>query len=224
MEYTAINEWSVLLRILLALIFGGLLGMERDLKNRPAGIRTYMLVSVGACLIMLTNLFLFQATGTGDPVRLGAQVVSGMGFLGAGTIIVTRNNQIKGLTTAAGLWTAGAVGLALGAGFYVGAIAGGLAIFLVLTTTERLDNRLRARGKGLELYVEISDHQNVSVLLRNIRALGAEVDEVQVDHDTAMEEGSRALLLTLRKAKGIREDELVRQIGQLDGILSLEVL
>jgi putative Mg2+ transporter-C (MgtC) family protein len=122
---------AVILRIVTAVVFGGILGMERGLKNRPAGLRTYMLVCVGACLIMLTNQYLYQVTSAGDPMRLGAQVVSGIGFLGAGTIIVTKHNQIKGLTTAAGLWAAAGVGLALGVGFYEAAFAAGFAIYAI---------------------------------------------------------------------------------------------
>ena len=109
---------AVLVRIIVSFVLGGMLGMERGLKQRPAGLRTYMLVCVGACMIMLTNQYVVQVYPGGDPVRMGAQVVSGIGFLGAGTIIVTRHNQIKGLTTAAGLWAAAAVGLATGIGFY----------------------------------------------------------------------------------------------------------
>ena len=112
-----VTLWAVCLRLLTAFLFGGIIGMERGLKNRPAGLRTYMLVCVGSCLIMLTNQYLYQVTQTGDPMRLGAQVVSGIGFLGAGTIIVTKRNQIKGLTTAAGLWACAGVGLSLGVGF-----------------------------------------------------------------------------------------------------------
>ena len=97
---------AVVCRILTALLIGGILGMERGMKNRPAGLRTYMLVCVGSCLIMLTNQYIYQLTGVGDPVRLGAQVVSGIGFLGAGTIVTTRRSHIRGLTTAAGLWAA----------------------------------------------------------------------------------------------------------------------
>ena len=84
----------------MAIVLGGMIGMERGLKNRPAGLRTYMLVCLGACIVMLTNQYVYEAFGVGDPVRMGAQVVSGIGFLGAGTIIVTARNQIKGLTTA----------------------------------------------------------------------------------------------------------------------------
>jgi putative Mg2+ transporter-C (MgtC) family protein len=128
-----ITYLSVILRILAAVIFGGAIGLERGMKNRPAGLRTYMLVCVGSCLIMLTNQYLFQVSQAGDPMRLGAQVVSGIGFLGAGTIIVTKHNQIKGLTTAAGLWASAGVGLALGVGFYEAAFTAGIAVFSILT-------------------------------------------------------------------------------------------
>ena len=137
MEYREVTYLAVALRIALAVICGGSLGLERGLKHRPAGMRTYMLVCVGACLIMLTNQYLFQVTQTGDPMRLGAQVVSGIGFLGAGTIVITRYNRIKGLTTAAGLWSAAGVGLALGVGFYEAALIAGFAIFVVMTLLQR---------------------------------------------------------------------------------------
>ena len=88
---------SVVVRILAAFLLGGVLGMERALKQRPAGLRTYMLVCLGSCIIMLTNQYIYQTYGAGDPVRMGAQVVSGIGFLGAGTIMVTKHSQIRGL-------------------------------------------------------------------------------------------------------------------------------
>ena len=95
---------SMLTRIAVSIVLGAILGVERGLKNRPAGLRTYILVCMGACIIMLTNQYVYMAYNTGDPVRMAAQVVSGIGFLGAGSIIVTKQNQIRGLTTAAGLW------------------------------------------------------------------------------------------------------------------------
>ena len=94
---------EIILRVLISVAIGGLIGLERGMKNRPAGLRTYMLVCVGACVVMLTNQYTYQVYQVGDPVRMGAQVISGIGFLGAGTIVVTKHNQIKGLTTAAGL-------------------------------------------------------------------------------------------------------------------------
>ena len=128
MAIREITQLSIIVRILASIIVGGLIGVERGMKNRPAGLRTYMLVCVGSCLIMLTNQFIYQTTGAGDPMRLGAQVVSGIGFLGAGTIVVTKHNQIKGLTTAAGLWASAGVGLAFGVGFYEGALTAAIGI------------------------------------------------------------------------------------------------
>lgn len=120
-EVTAL---SVIVRLGLSIVIGGILGAERGLKNRPAGFMTYVLVCMGSTLIMLTNQYISAMVPGTDPTRFGAQVVSGIGFLGAGTIIVTRKDEIRGLTTAAGLWVAAGIGLAIGVGFYIGAMIG----------------------------------------------------------------------------------------------------
>ena len=113
-----INLLSVSLRLILALLFGGIIGLERGSNRHPAGFRTHILVCVGAALAMMTNQFILQQFDTGDPARLGAQVITGVGFLGVGTILVTGRHKIKGLTTAAGLWASACLGLAIGIGFY----------------------------------------------------------------------------------------------------------
>ena len=175
MELREVTYLAIALRIAFAVIIGGLIGLERGLKNRPAGLRTYMLVCVGACLVMLTNQYMCQVYGTGDPVRMGAQVVSGIGFLGAGTIIVTRRNQIKGLTTAAGLWSAAGVGLALGVGFYEAALVGGFAVFFVMTLLQRMDNRMHRNAKVLEVYIELNKELSLGDFLREVRSRDIEV-------------------------------------------------
>ena len=156
MDIREVTYLAVAVRIVMAVLIGGFLGLERGMKNRPAGLRTYMLVCVGSCLIMLTNQYIYQVYQTGDPVRMGAQVVSGIGFLGAGTIVVTRRNQIKGLTTAAGLWTSAGVGLALGIGFYEAAVMGGLAMFVVITGLQKMDNNMHRKSRQMELYIELT--------------------------------------------------------------------
>ena len=118
------NLITIIFRLALSLLLGGLLGTERGLRNRPAGFMTYVLVALGSTLFMLTNQYISLLFPETDPTRLAAQVVSGIGFLGAGTIMVTRKDEIRGLTTAAGLWVAAGLGLAVGVGFYSGAIAG----------------------------------------------------------------------------------------------------
>ena len=215
---------SIALRLVCAVIIGGLIGLERGMKNRPAGLRTYLLVCVGSCLIMLTNQYLFQVSGSGDPMRLGAQVVSGIGFLGAGTIIVTKHNQIKGLTTAAGLWAAAGVGLALGVGFYEAALIAGLLIFFVLTGLQKLDNRMRSKTKTLEVYIEMSDSMNIGTLIRSIREMNVEIEDVQLEHDTMPEDGTRSLFATLKCKKRTDHIPLMEAIRKIEGIVYLEEL
>ena len=125
-----LNWASIVLRLTLAILCGGIIGIERGRKGRTAGFRTHVLVCIGATLTVLTNQYMMQYFGGGDPARLGAQVINGIGFLGAGTIIVTGRHKVKGLTTAAGLWASACLGVAIGAGFYEGALAGFAAIFL----------------------------------------------------------------------------------------------
>ena len=224
MEMLPLTYAGAALRILCAVFLGGLLGLDRGLKNRPAGMRTYMLVCVGSCLIMLTNQFIYQSAGTGDPVRMGAQVVSGIGFLGAGTIIVTRRSQIKGLTTAAGLWAAAGVGLALGVGFYFGAALGGAAIFGVMTLLHRMDNKLQSNARTIEVYVEMSQDFSVGDFLRELRTRNLELHELQREHDAPREQGVRAYLATLRAQRRTSHIELLEELKKIPGILFIEEL
>ena len=215
---------AVVLRILTAVSIGGIIGLERGMKNRPAGMRTYMLVCVGACLIMLTNQYLYQATQAGDPMRLGAQVVSGIGFLGAGTIIVTKHNQIKGLTTAAGLWAAAGVGLALGVGFYEAAFVAGFAVFVILTLLQRWDDKLHSRTRVVELYIEFSDKMGLGTLIRHLRELNVEIESVELEHDSFPDDGSRAIVTTLKTHKRFDHIDLLETIRKIEGIIHLEAL
>lgn len=224
MELREVTYLAVALRIIVAIIVGGIIGMERGMKNRPAGLRTYMLVCVGACLIMVTNQYIYQVYGVGDPVRLGAQVVSGIGFLGAGTIIVTRRNQIKGLTTAAGLWAAAAVGLALGIGFYEAAIFGGLAIFTVLTGLQSMDNKMHRKTRRMEIYVELDISLTLGDFLRQVREQDIEISDVQRESGIDKETGTRSYIATLRTKRRFSHEEIIDEVCKIDGVVFLEEL
>ncbi len=224
MQLREVTYLAVALRLLAAVLLGGILGLERGMKKRPAGLRTYMLVCAGACLIMLTNQFIFQVYGTGDPVRMGAQVVSGIGFLGAGTIVVTRRNQIKGLTTAAGLWAAAGVGLALGIGFYEGAIAGALAVFVVVTLLQKMDSNMHRRSKQMEVYIELSPHITLGDFLRTVRDRGVDIYNVQREQGADSDVGNRAYIATLRVKKRSSHDEILETVQDIDGVSYLEEL
>ena len=194
------------------------------MKNRPAGLRTYMLVCVGSCLIMLTNQYIYQLTGAGDPMRLGAQVVSGIGFLGAGTIVTTRRSHIRGLTTAAGLWAAAGVGLALGIGFYEAALIAGFAIFVIMTLLHHLDTRMHRNTRMLEIYVELSPNLSLGAFIHNIRDQGLDITDIQHDREGVLEHGQRAFIATLRSPKRRNHVLLMEEIRKLDGIVYLEEL
>ncbi len=226
-EITEIREvtyFAVGLRILIAALLGGIMGLERGLKNRAAGLRTYMLVCVGACLIMLTNQFIYQIYSVGDPVRMGAQVISGIGFLGAGTIIVTRHRQIKGLTTAAGLWTAAGVGLALGIGFYEGAIMGALIVLAVMTLMQYMDNRMRNKTRAFEIYIELSNQTTLGDLLRQIRELDIEVYDVQKQSGTDVEGNVRGFSATLYTKKRTPHQDILVKLLAMDGVIYAETI
>ena len=224
MVYHDITYQAIVLRIVTAIIIGGMLGLERGMKNRPAGLRTYMLVSVGSCLIMMTNQYIYQFTGAGDPMRLGAQVVSGIGFLGAGTIVVTRHNQIKGLTTAAGLWASAGVGLALGIGFYEGAITAGVSIYLILTILQKLEDRVHKKIKVLELYVELHNSVPVSTFIKKLKELDLRMESISFEPDGGLESDSRAVLLTAKAKEATDHVTLRGKIRKIEGVVHLEEL
>lgn len=215
---------SVLLRPLVALVLGGMIGLEREMKNRPAGLRTYMLVCMGACLIMLTNQYIYQIFGTGDPVRMGAQVVSGIGFLGAGTIMVTRRNQVKGLTTAAGLWASAAVGLAVGIGFYEGAVVCGVAVCLILIVLTPLDRRVHRRTRIMELYVELQKEASLGQFMQDARKLDVEFESVQIDRESAYSSRIRPFIITLKLTRKQDHTLLLEDIRNLEGVMHVEEL
>ena len=224
MEIREVTYLAVALRIFAAVIIGGLLGLERGMKNRAAGLRTYMLVCVGACVIMLTNQYIYQTYGSGDPVRMGAQVVSGIGFLGAGTIIVTRRNQIKGLTTAAGLWASAGVGLALGIGFYEAAVTGAVAIFIIMTLLQKMDDRMHRKNRVLEVYLELSKDQSLGDFLRQIREQDIDISNVQRELDSESEDGSRAYVALMKTKKRSSHVDIMEKLQTMQGVVYIEEL
>lgn len=206
---------SVIIRILVAFLLGGALGVERGLKQRPAGLRTYMLVCVGACMIMLTNQYIYQVFQTGDPVRMGAQVVSGIGFLGAGTIIVTKHSQIKGLTTAAGLWAAAAVGLATGIGFYEAAIAGAVVIFITLTVLNRLDMKMHRKARYFDMYIELPRQISLGTFISDARQKDIIVDDLQMESPTGIDSNTRSFIMTLSTKKRMDRAQMAALLNEI---------
>lgn len=215
---------SIILRIAMAEVLGGLIGSERGRMNRPAGMRTYMLVSIGACVVMMINQYAYQVYEVGDPVRLGAQVVSGIGFLGAGTIIVTTHNQIKGLTTAAGLWASACIGLSIGIGLYEVAIISCLAVFSVLTLLHGWDYYMRNRTNVVDLYIELDATVSFGEFLRNIRGRDLEASDIQKEDHSNYDEKVMPFTITIRSRTGRTQDEILDVIRRMDEIKYYEVI
>ncbi|MBQ2650005.1 MAG: MgtC/SapB family protein [Clostridia bacterium] len=215
---------SMVLRILLAILLGGIIGMERGMKNRPAGLRTYMLVCLGACIVMLTNQYVYQTYGVGDPVRMGAQVISGIGFLGAGTIIVTSRNQIKGLTTAAGLWASACVGLSIGIGLYEVAILGSLGVFAILMLLGEVDIRLHKNTRQIDVYVELQADTSIRSFLAFVRTHNLTPSNLLPQSDNAGNAGLIAFTVTLKSPRRRPHEEAMLILRTMEGIAYIEEL
>ena len=224
LEIREVTLTAIVIRILVSIILGGIIGMERGMKNRAAGLRTYMLVSLGACVVMLINQYTSQVFGTGDPVRLGAQVISGIGFLGAGTIVVTSHNQIKGLTTAAGLWASACIGLAIGIGLYEVALIAGVGVFLVLTVLHECDYYMRSRTRVVDVYIELSQDVTLGKFIRNIRDQNLVISNILREHDSTYDNEVLSFTATIKGEKKTHQDELVRLLKKQEGVKYLEVL
>ena len=206
-EIRELTVSSMLLRILLSMLLGAILGIERGLKNRPAGLRTYILVCMGSCIIMMTNQYVYAAYSTGDPVRMAAQVVSGIGFLGAGSIIVTKQNQIRGLTTAAGLWASSAVGLATGIGLYEVGVAGGLSILMILRLLNHWDQLIRQRTRSIELYVELRDGSTLASFARYLKTQDLHAENIQGEHGGIS--SGPAFMMTLKSNRNLTHEDML---------------
>ena len=220
-EARLLTDSAIVFRILFSLILGGILGLERGLKNRPAGLRTYILVCMGSCIVMMTNQYVYQVYDTGDPVRMAAQVISGIGFLGAGTIIVTNRNQIKGLTTAAGLWASACIGLSIGIGLYEVAIVGGAAIFIVLTLLNHWDYFIRNRAKDVEVYVKIPEKMTFSFFLHESKMRGIIIRNVQMEEETGSD-GRFCFICTLRGVKRMEHIEMLKLMRTISPDIYIE--
>ena len=157
------NLISTIIRIFLAMFLGGLIGIEREKSKRPAGFRTHILVCVGACMTSLIGLFVWYEMGdVTDPARISAQVISGIGFLGVGTILVKEHDHITGLTTAAGLWATAAIGIACGYGFYSAAFVGTFVVTVTSAMLFKLEKGTRKRNCIRSIYLEISGTEYVN--------------------------------------------------------------
>ena len=210
-----LNFWSITVRLLLATLFGGCIGSERGKHGRAAGLRTHILVCVGSAVTVMVGLYSVQVFQLGnDPLRIGAQVVSGIGFLGAGTILHHEHSRVTGLTTAAGLWTTASIGLAVGAGAYWVATL----TFIIVLITVILLIRIEQSGKrenGNAYYLEVSDICHVNQLSQNTADIADTFQLIPAKSGLAPHVG--IMLTTVRKYDGAA---LLQQLREMEGVVT----
>ena len=230
--FRGVTFTAILIRLTLALLLGGLLGLERIRKRRPAGIRTYMLVCIGAALTMmlgqyqarmlLTDWSNASSTIQPDISRFSAQVINGIGFLGAGTVLVTGKQEVKGLTTAAGLWACACMGIAIGAGFYECVILAFLLIFLCNRVFPYIETAIVENARNVNLYLEFDSLDNVSRILSCIKSVDTQIYEVDIDRGRQEQHIYPNATISLRLNKRKSHAKLMLALSALDCVYTID--
>ena len=212
------EPWVVLIKLALAALVGGIIGMERGKQGRAAGMRTHILVTLGSALTAMIGLFSVSVLGFSlDPLRISAQVISGMGFLGVGTILLKGRFQITGLTTAAGLWCTAAMGLAIGIGFYEGALAVFVLAILAVTIFHKLEYKMIKRSDRFGIYVEINSDAAVKSVLAALDEM-YHVTDVQVTAPRSAHDGNVGIEANVH-LKGGDPKTVAKSLEALDSVV-----
>ncbi len=220
-NFTAV---SVVFRLVLAFLCGTVIGLERSYHNKPAGFRTHTLVCLAACIASLTGLYLYLvAELPTDMSRIGAQVITGLSFIGAGTIVVTRSNTVKGLTTAAGMWTAGIIGLCIGAGFYEGGILATLMVLFVETAMNGIRKKIH-HAKDFRIAVSYYHRENLDQVIRFCKNSGLAITNLKITGSSVGDTPMYSALIALKETSDIDHVVLMKKINNMEGVISAEEL
>lgn len=222
---TELTTASVAVRLVLATLFGSLVGVERANKRYAAGIRTFALVCLGSALATITGLYFAQLSGNmADSARIPAQLLCGIGFLGAGTIVVTDRKRVKGLTTAAGLWVTASMGIAIGAGLLWEAL---ICLVLVLVTNYYLHYMTRyveTHTRTIELHIEF-EKEAMTGLFDFIRdECGYTIDSVERRSEQPIIDGDAILHMEINMGRKIKHTVIINDIMELEGVHYVEEL
>lgn len=227
--------WETALRISLAAVCGGIIGLERGRKNRPAGFRTYMIVCMGATLTMVLSTYLCAmltgvwSVGISDSTktdvsRFGAQVINGIGFLGAGTILVTGRQQVKGMTTAAGLWASACMGLTIGAGFYEAAIICCLLIVTTIVFFSKIEQLVISHSRNVDIYVEFENTDDIAEILSSLRNIGIKIFDVEITKAKYSENKIPNAIISMQLPKKTPHTVIFTSISAIENVRVIEEL
>ena len=221
---TEIGWLSVTVRLVLAVICGGVIGIERERKRRPAGFRTHILICLGAAMATLTSQYLVLELGLYTVMaRLGAQVIAGIGFIGAGTIIITKRRQVKGLTTAAGLWVAAIVGLCCGAAYFEGAVITTVVVILAELVFAQLEYYIVANARAFNIFVEYAESGRLGNIIDTIKKKGAYIIDLEITKNSS-EGKNPCATFSIQTPRRVSHQMLMEAIAHLDGVVSVEEL
>lgn len=217
-----LSSQQIIIRILLSVILSGLIGLEREKLRRPAGVRTHMLVGVGATLVILTSIYLGKTYDNVQVDRMGSQVISGIGFLGAGTII-RQGNTVQGLTTAAGLWAVACIGLAVGTGFYLGSIAATLMVLATLVLFKRIETQIMKKDRRLTVAITLLNTPGqVSKIYRKLEELKVSVLKIEFqEHGLEESDEFITIEMELRLQDYDMKNDIINQIISEEGVVSV---
>lgn len=222
---SAIEEFSgisIVIRLVLATLFGGIIGMEREAKGHSAGFRTFTLVCLGSAVSTIVNIYLFQITQSADVSRIPAGVVSGIGFLGVGTIIVTRKNTVRGLTTAASLWATACLGLALGAGMIATSTLTFVLILFTIGVLQRLGRYIAGRNRDISLYIEMEKDKDIDDLIKFIRSKGYGISTMEKKREIVSKNIDLTIMMEIDLKKKMSHSEVVSELSNLDCVYYIE--
>ena len=219
-----LEVWMIAVRLAVAVVCGGIIGMERERKRRPAGFRTHILICLGATLTTLTSQYLSLNLGLyTDMARLGAQVIAGIGFIGAGTIIVTKRRQVKGLTTAAGLWSSAIVGLCIGAGFFEAAVLATLIILAAELIFAKLEYFIVSNTRAFNMYVEYTESGTLSAVVDDIKKSGAYIVDMEITKSHG-DHRHPCAIFSVRTPRKLAHATLMTSVANINGVVAVEEL
>ena len=225
MEFINSYEATVVFRLFLAILFGGYIGAERIRKKRPAGIKTHAIVALGAALAMATNEYIvLQVSPNTDVARFAAQVISGIGFLGAGMIMITGRNQVTGLTTAAGLWLSACIGIAVGIGFYTGAIASMVMLWLIKNVFSKIDRAIQINSQIMNIMVDCMNPEVINLLNKLIINSGCTIisSSAQKHESLSGVDGVIPVKISIYMGRNVTHQDLMNKIVSFDGVIAAE--
>ena len=211
---------SVFLRLAIAMTMGAIIGYERASKKSTAGLRTFSIVCAAAAFTMIINEFLIRQYGSGDAARLAAQVISGIGFLGMGSIILTSRNQVRGLTTAATLWATAILGIAIGAGMILPGIIAFMIMLFIIIILSHISKHLERYNRVITIYLEIDKTVGLPQLIEVLTSQGYEV--LQLEKHKSSPEGDLILQMDLNLRKKILHADVIYKLSQLESIHYIE--